>query len=104
MIYFSEKLVSENVTEFVAEKKSYNNFLVLLPFVVFVTIAFITISVYRKSYVFLAALCFILLISISLYFNSIQEESILVIQDFGIQLRRKYQSGREETKVNLSKI
>ena len=95
MLYFSEKLVSENVTEFVVEKM-YKADLVNVVYISFFTL--IITYFFSSVYVLFITIFIVLFLSILRILNSIQEESILVIHDFGIQLRRKYFGGREETK------
>ena len=36
---------------------------------------------------------------LGLFWHSVEEESVLIIKDFGIQLQLKYWTGNEETKV-----
>ena len=95
MLYFSEKLVSENVTEFAVEKihKSELANIVYISFFALIIVYFFT-----SLYVLLVTTFIVVILSTLNVLNSIQEESILVIHDFGIQLRRKYFGGREETK------
>lgn len=45
--------------------------------------------------------CFVTLLTIWSFASEVTEESVLIIKDFGIQLRILYRSGSEETKVCL---
>ena len=45
--------------------------------------------------------CFVMLLSVWSFASQVTEESVLIIKDFGIQLRILYRSGSEETKVSF---
>ena len=104
-VHFKEKLVSENVLEYSATIETSDNSLqsqfILVIIALSVTLCF--------SYIFhLSLTLFIIILTTTLtisylirnlyYSYSICEESILIIQDFGLQLKSKTKNGYEKTK------
>ena len=54
------------------------------------------------SMVMMLLLGLVALCTLWLFVSQVTEESVLIIKDFGIQLRMKYRTGSEETKVVFS--
>jgi len=106
-INFEEKLISEIVLEFVVSKriKSYQRSEIFL--LLFVLITFLSFLTYNDIvHIYTIAEILLLIITMNWLYNlsNVIEESILIIRDFGIQLRQKYYYGNEVTKVIYSYI
>lgn len=95
-ILFEERKLSNAVIEFKAIRKSNSNIAILVlgttTMLLLITSIFWSLSI--KLYIIT---CIIIIIVIINHRSYVVEESILVIKDFGVQLRRKYASGSEYT-------
>ena len=102
-INFEEKLISEIVIEYVVTKrpKSYQLSHIALLVVIVTVFSILTYKGIVHIY-FIVALLLSAAATAWLYNTSnVTEESILIIRDFGIQLRQKYYHGNEITKVKF---
>lgn len=100
-VIFEEKLVSETVTEFVVSIRTKSNQLRRIILLSFLFIPLTILVYYGILQIYLVVALLITLGLLTSLYNSscVTEESILIVRDFGIQLRQKYYNRKEVTKV-----
>lgn len=99
-IIFEGKVVSETVIEYVVSSNRSKNHRWIR--IVQVLVAIIVSSIlFSLHFYFITGTFLLLLVATILLYESscVVEESILIVRDFGIQLRQKYHNGNEITKV-----
>lgn len=87
LFQFSEKQLSDTVKEFSLRKNNPTS-AILLP----LAPALIAFAIYR-SYLLLAAT---VVLYLTYFFFLIREESVIIMKDFGVQLKARYWLGREK--------
>ena len=102
-VVYTHHNVSNTVVDFTSKKEKtiFKKTIVLM----LIFICFLNIKTKLSIPINLLCILIVLLINILINRNEIIEESVLVIKDFGIQLKKKYASGLEESKfLERSKI
>lgn len=98
IVQFQESKVSDTVNEFrafyISRSYLWESLYWLSPCAILV--AGIVLA---PSTILFTLLGFAILLMSWLFSSQVVEESVLIIKDFGIQLRIKYRTGSEETKV-----
>jgi hypothetical protein len=102
---FHERVVSETLTEYISYSNDSTEYILVL-FVGLVLFIFSVLVYLNAISTTLTTFSLVLLIAIILIYQSnyVVEESILIIQDFGIQLRQKCSNSSEVTKVYFNYI
>lgn len=100
IVQFEESKVSDTVNEFrvfhICSSYFFESLYWLSPCTILTAGAIIA-----PSTIIITLLGLAVLVTSWLFSSQVVEESVLVIKDFGIQLRIKYRTGSEETKVNI---
>ena len=98
IVQFQESRVSDTVNEFrafyISKIYYWGSLYWLSPFAILVAGV-----VLAPSMILFTLLGFTILLMSWSFSSQVVEESVLIIKDFGIQLRIKYRTGSEETKV-----
>ena len=87
-LVFQEKCLSESITEYSLRQSSHSSHRILL-------LVFITYVLLFPSHYIINGVTSCLLVAFCLY--HVQEETLTIIKDFGVQLKTKYWLGFENT-------